>query len=349
MKLSFSLIFIIVFAFIIPTFTLNKKFDLFRKALLSSKSIKLKKILLNISSLSKWFIYFLLAGKLYFTLYVLSYMAFNQILLSAISALILLAISITLLYLFWNLKSKTQNLIMKTLGVSLISFLFFVFLIIFVIFLHSVFINFHIDEKLFYISKIFFRYFILSYCFVIISFSFAFLISFFLSKVNFHKNNIKKYLYKFFYFISGAPTIIFCFLPYLIFETFLSNYPFIQKNSEIYLLSLIAIFYSIVIVDKMINHHFSTPTNILNKNKITLGSTFINAFFEINFYIQFIFFIQQYKNIEYNNIFSIFINSLKNQDTQSLFFIGLLYFIVYIVYFIHSQSQRIYKNQLTNN
>ena len=321
---------------IIPIFTLNKKFDLFHKFLLSSKSIKLPKILLNISLLSKYLVYFLLAGKLYFTLYVLSYIVFNQILLSAISAFILLGISITILYIFWNLKSKTQNLILKIFGISLTSVLFFVFLLIFAIFLRSVCVHFHIDERILNISKIFFQSFALSCFFTAISFSFARLVSFFLSKVNFRNSNIKKYVYKFFYFISGAPTIIFCFLPYFIFETFLSNFLFIKQNSEIYLLSLIAIFYSIVITDKMINHHFSTPTNTFNKNKITLGSTFINVFFEINIYIQFIFFIQQNGNNEYQNIFSIFINSLKAQDLQSLLFIGLLYSLAYIIYFTKS-------------
>ena len=329
MQFSFSFIILIIFASIIPIFTLNKKFDLLQRFLF----FKLPKTSFSFAILSKTLIYFLLAGKLYFTLYILSYIILNQILLSAISALILLGIIIIVLYIFWHLKSKNQNVIMTILGMSLVLILSIAFSVICIILLANTLINFQINERFINIVKLSSKYFLLSFLFSTLSFSFAKIISFFLLKIKLINNKIQHSLYVFFHISSKIPTIFIYFLPYLILKIY-SSQSFLAKNhliQESFLLFFITIFYSIVLTHRIIDHSFSTPINILNKNNITFITTFASTFFEMNIIIQLIFFLMNSKQ----NIISIFIYALQTQDYQSIFFIGLIYLILYTIYFIY--------------
>jgi hypothetical protein len=334
MQFSFSTIIFFIIIFIVPIFTLNKKFDLYRKFL----EYKSKKPSINFIFLSKFFIYFLLIGKLYFTLYVLSYIILNNIFISAISGFVLLGIIILFLYIFWNLEAKNQNLMIKISGILLTSILLIIFSTIFLFFLKNIFLKFSINKELIDIFKIFLNYLVASSIFTFLSFLFAKTTSFFLLKANFQNNKIKKYLYKFFYLINSLSTILFVFLPYLVFKFFLSKTFFIIHNAfkEFFLIILFSIFYSVILVNRSINHRFLTPTKILDRNKLNFFSILINNFFEINILIQFIFFLERSEK----NIFYIFLDSINHNNNQKIFFIGLLYFIIYIFYFIYNARKK---------
>lgn len=348
MQISISSILLLILILTIPIFTLNRKFDLLRKFLFYPKNekIKLPKLNLSLKVISKIIIYILLALKLYFTLYVLSYIVLNQVAISAIVALILLMVVIVALYVFWNLQSKYQNTIIKILGLSIASIFLTIFSTILIVFIKNSITNIKIDIEFFYILKIFIKNLFISLTISALSFGIAKSISIFLSNINITNKTSKEILYKFFYISNKIPTIVFGFLSYFLFTNlfdvsgFKSEYTI--ELEEVLFISIISIFYSIIVTDKMINHNFVTPIKILDNRKDNFFSTFINIFFEINITVQFLLLINKLdQKVECKNILFIFINAFKNQNSEIILLITLIYISIYAIYHIISSKHTI--------
>jgi hypothetical protein len=332
MQFSFSLAIVLILVSILPIFTLNKKFDLLTKFLITSKSIKFPKISVNLAFLGKSFVYILLLLKLYFSLYVVCFIFLNQMIFSSILAMILLFIILVMVCLFWNLKPSDQNLVVRIFGIFLASILSIILLIIFFIFLRDIFISIRFNQEFLEILEIFFRCFSYSIFFTFASLSFAKVILFFLSKI--HNSKFRKYLFKFFYFFSGINAIFFCTVSFLVSRALFQNFFNIENR---YIVSICIIMtYSTVFIDKIINKHFLTPVNIINKYKIRFFNVLIEIVFELNILIQFIFFLQDSQS---KNIFYKFIYALKVQNYQIFFFIGFLYLATYLIFFIFSKKK----------
>ena len=111
---------IVTFVLLLPIVTLYKRFDSLRKILFfSSGKIVLPKLNFSFALLTKSIAFVLFIAKFYLSLYTILYMATNHVLLSLLAGLILLGLLIVLIYIFWRLDPKWQNLIVHYSGFSL--------------------------------------------------------------------------------------------------------------------------------------------------------------------------------------------------------------------------------------
>jgi len=201
--------FLIISIFLIlPIITVNKKFEIKRRVSIYSRRNlrKFAAININFSILSKLAIYSLLAGKAYFSLYILSFIVLHNIALSVIAATISLFIAMILIYIFWNLRPKIQNMIIKIIGFFLIAAISAIFIFILLLFIINLSKNLVFDDDFFRIIKIFASNFLTSIIITALSFAIARPISNFISHDG--SDSIKQTIYRFFHISAKIPFIL---------------------------------------------------------------------------------------------------------------------------------------------
>ena len=330
MQISTLVLLIIILS--LPVLTIYKKFDILRKFLFGSaegKAICLPKLNISFSIFSKSLVYILLAAKLYFSLYMLLYLATNNPLLSAFLGLVVLGLAIIIIYVFAHIKPYFQNLIIYISGCALTTILFVLLSFVTILFLFYSIKNLDF-ESIKSVSLLIGKDLILALITTIVSY--------------FSAKNISNYIFslqgkshhlfnKIFYFIGRIPSVILGFMSYLIINKlnpiFFSNTD--NLFSKIMVCCIIqGILYSSVIVSRIINHRNSTPTKIIDSysDRFSFIGCFMQIFFEMNLFVQFLFFSKDMRNFFTNNY------SYEIATNPDLIYpICFLCFIIYSVYF----------------
>ena len=341
MQISTLVLLIIILT--LPVITIYKKFDILRKFLFGSaegKATCLPKLNVSFSILSKSLVYVLLAAKLYFSLYMLFYLATNNLLVSAFLGLIGLGLIIIIIYVFANIKPHFQNFIIYISGCAVTTILFALISFITAIFFFYSIKNLNF-ESIRLASSLIGKDLILAFITTIVSYFSAKNVSNYILSLQGKSHHLFN---KIFYFIGRIPSVILGFMSYLIINklnpSFFSNSDNII--SKIIFCSILqGILYSSIIVSRVINYKDSTPTKIIDSysGKFSFIGSFMQIFFEMNLFVQFLFFSKNTRNFFTNNY------SYEIAMNPNLIYpICFLCFIIYSVYFFMKKRFRI-KNE----
>ncbi len=324
-----TLIFLIVIL-TLPIITIYKKFDRLNKFLFGDQKIRLPKLSISFSILSKMVVYLLLALKLFFTLYMLFYIVTNNPILSIFFGLIALGVIVVFIYVFAHIRVKLQNAVLYIAGSVLTTVMFLIFSFVTIVFLFYSIKNLSF-ELLKPASILIVEDLILALITTFVSYFFARNTSDYIQSLQGKPHHIFN---KIFYFIGRIPSVILGFMSYLIITKFSPKF---FSNGDNILTKVViccaiqGILYSPVIVTRIINHRNSTPTKILDNfyEKFSFSLCFIQIFFEMNLFVQFLFFNKEIKHFFTENYVYAIVN-----DINMIYPVCLLCFIIYGLHFI---------------
>jgi hypothetical protein len=322
--MQISYLILSIFVLSLPVVTLYRKFDLLKEFLFKPRTAR-KKLAFSFSVFAKASAYALLAGKGYFSLYMLFYIGTdNSILSLSLAGASLIAVAI-FLYIFFIVSSRTQDAIIRFFGGLLVCFIAISFIAILLALIFYSLMKFNvklwIGAALVITKDMIFSFFVA-------------VISFYLAKYIAHCiQSLDKSFYRIFYFLSKTPTIILGFFSYFLIVSFFPR--FFSSNDGTNLLSKVfvclaiqGVLYSVVLVKKIMVSDLSISNDRIYKKTFTFGDAFFKIFFEMNLFIQ-IFIFASMKNREMLRMYSFEI--IKDQNMiYPICFIG---FAIYCVNF----------------
>jgi hypothetical protein len=315
----------IVFIFFIPIVTIYKKIDLLRNFLFPTdkdqNKIILPKVSFSISLLTKLLTATMLGVKLYISLYTISYILTNNVVLSLVASFMVLGSLVILLYIFWKLKPTWQDVIIKYSGLTASTILLSIlstFCLIGIYYLVKNFNSFNLyNVKV--ISK--------DLIFVLLSTSVSYLLGKYLSLAMLSINKTaRKFYSNIFHALANIPTIIYGCLTYFLINGY---FPFFYLHNANDHLS----FFTKLIICSSIQGLLCSPIIInrfLTGKKVNFITSYFDFLFEVNLFINLLFFITKDGNhLLSNNYLSILI---INKDIHT---VGVVLLVLYILRFVY--------------